>query len=159
MFGVLNFSKDFLKILTLNSGGKTIYEKILSFKLPSNLFLFHPLEGRPEVVPCDYISSVWVRVIGHGLSVCVLKALLSRTGCPFPNRVTFTLWEVNSCAIHCTRFKRSLQNTTPGASFEYGHHFTANIWPLKPQMFFSSHILLLHMHIYFLPPTDLDCRF
>lgn len=43
----------------------------------------------------------------------------------------------------------------PGASFEYGQHFTVNIWPLKPQMAFSSVISLLHMHI---SPKDMDCR-
>lgn len=65
----------------------------------------------------------------------------------FLNKVTFRMWTVTACAIHRPHFKRSLQNMAPGASFEYGQRFTVNIWPLKPQMVFSSLILLFHMHV------------
>lgn len=65
----------------------------------------------------------------------------------FLNKVTFRMWTVTACAIHRPHFKHSLQNMAPGASFEYGQRFTVNIWPLKPQMVFSSLILLFHMHV------------
>lgn len=98
-----------------------------------------PQEGQFEEAPWNDTSTLSVnRYLCSGMAACNILSwnpfIWSRVA--FLNKVTFRMRKVTGSAIHCTHFKRSLQNMAPGASFESGQRFTANIWPLKPQLVF-----------------------
>lgn len=87
------------------------------------------------------LGRVWVATSGAALhSVPDIRSFWSRVA--FLNKVTFIMRKVTSCAVHCTHFKCSLQNTASGGLIW--------VWPALH----SQHLTFKTLDVFFFSPLS-----